>query len=121
VQNKITPSSKMKTLFTIAFITIQGIAMAQTNMDSTYHAMKKVDLSKIYIEQVQRVTKSLSGIAFKDVDANVPKNKFTQSRFEVTNKKVDAYNEQLMKSMIDIIPYCDKEELIKAIIYLQSL
>lgn len=110
----------MKQILTIAFVAVLGTANAQT-ADSTLLKMTKVDLSKIYISEVQRVVKALPMTSLKDVDGSVPKSKYTQAKFTKVAKKVELYNKSLLDEMLEIIPYSDKAELIEAITYLKSL
>jgi hypothetical protein len=110
----------MKQILTIAFVALLGNANAQT-ADSTLLKMTKVDLSKVYVTEVQRVVKALPMTSLKDVDGNVPKTKYTQAKFSKIAKKVELYNKCLMDEMLEIIPYSDKAELIEAITYLKSL
>lgn len=107
-----------KTIF--ALLLLAGTASAQT--DSTQLAgMRKVELSDIYLKEVQRVSKKMALIAFDTVPANVPDTKYTAAKFKKVSAKMDAYNETLLKQFMEIIPYADKPEIIRSIIYLRGL
>lgn len=113
--------SIMRTILTLAFITVLGTAQAQTILDSTLQAMNKVQLSETYIEEVQRVTSKLIDSAWGDRSATVPRSKYLDRKWSIVAKKETAYNEAIAAELMDVIPYADKESLIKAIIYLRTL
>ena len=112
----------MKKTTTILMLLFALNGMAQTQSDTIYFfTMTKVDLAKVYLTEVQRVTKKLNVCAFDSVDANVPKNKYTIDKFKSVNQMVDEYNKELMIQFIDLIPYADKKDIVNAIIYLKGL
>lgn len=111
----------MRTILTLAFITVLGTAQAQTILDSTLQAMNKVQLSETYIEEVQRVTSKLIDSAWGDRSGTVPRSKYLDRKWSIVAKKETAYNEAIAAELMDVIPYADKESLIKAIIYLRTL
>lgn len=111
---------KKTTTFLMLLFAMNGFA--QTQSDTIYFStMTKVDLAKVYLTEVQRVTKKLNVCAFDSVDANVPKNKYTIDKFKNVNQKVEEYNKELMIQFIDLIPYADKKDIVNAIIYLKGL
>lgn len=83
--------------------------------------MNKIELSKIYIKEVQRVSKNLVLMAFDTVQHNVPENRFTKIRFRKVEAKNELFDKVLETQLTDIIPYADREKLIKSILYLQGL
>ena len=83
--------------------------------------MTKVQLAKVYLEEVQRITQKLNVIAFDTVEHSVPKTKYTDKKFEMVARKVASYNETLMEQFMEIIPYSDKKDLVGAILYLKGL
>lgn len=111
----------MRTLLTLAFITVLGTAQAQTILDSTLQAMTKVQLSETYIEEVQRVTSKLIDSAWDTREGTVPKSKYIDRKWSVVAKKETAYNLAIQAELMDVIPYADKQNLIKAILYLRTL
>ena len=83
--------------------------------------MTKVQLAKVYLEEVQRITQKLNVIAFDTVEHSVPATKYTDKKFEMVARKVSSYNETLMEQFMEIIPYADKKDLVDAILYLKGL
>lgn len=99
---------------------LAGSAQAQTD-SLQLTGLKKVELSDIYLKEVQRVSQKLALVAFDTVQSNVPSSKYTKAKFEKVTKKMDAYNETLVKQFNEIIPYADKKDIIKSILYLRGL
>ena len=99
---------------------LAGTASAQTDT-LQLEGLKKVELSDIYIKEVQRVSQKLALIAFDTVPSNVPSTKYTQAKFDKVSKKMDAYNATLMEQFNEIIPYADKKDIIRTILYLRGL
>lgn len=104
----------------IALMLLAGTAQAQTDT-LQLEGLKKVELSDIYLKEVQRVSKKLALIAFDTVPSNVPSTKYTQAKFDKVSKKMDAYNSTLLQQFNEIIPYADKKDIIRTIIYLRGL
>lgn len=113
----------MKKLFIIAacLLATTGYAQQIENDSTMLNRMTKVQLADIYIQEVQRVTKKLCYVTFDSVPANVPDTKYTKAKFEKVTKKVEAYNETIMLQMLEIIPYSDKVDIVKSIMYLRGL
>lgn len=109
-----------KTLTMIAIAATCNMAKAQ-NQDSALVAMSKIELSKIYIEEVKRVTEKMAFVAFPTIEGTVPNSKYTQKKFQSVKAKTDAYNTVLTEKFWDIVPYADKDQLIKCIVYLKGL
>jgi len=112
-------SNNMKKLLIVPFMLFAVKSTAQTD-DTTLVKLNKLELSKIYITEVQRVTKKLYALPLNDVTQTVPTTKYTQSKFKFINKKCDAFNTSLNTHFNEMLPYSDKQDLIKAIIYLKA-
>lgn len=110
----------MKYFLTALFISAGIAAQAQTD-SAALATMTKVQLSQVYLQEVQRVTAKMGTVCFKDMPGSVPDTQYTRVRYKSVNKSITKHNEKLMKQYIDIIPYADKQEILNAIIYLQSL
>lgn len=83
--------------------------------------MNKTQLSKLYLQEVQRVTMSLNLIAFDSTNADIPKTPYISKKFKRVKSKVDSYNKLLMTEYFDVIPYADKKNIIDAILYLKTM
>ena len=109
-------------LTTLALTAALGAAQAQTSHDSTALAgMTKIQLTNIYIEEACRVATKMKTAAWADIDGSVPKNKYTAGRFAKVAKQQDEYVRSINAQLRDIVPYADKVEIIKAILYFKGL
>lgn len=107
-----------KILFALLFIPFVG--SAQTDSVQLGN-LTKVQLADVYLKEVQRVSRELALSAFDTVSNNVPSTNYTRKKFAAVDKKMEAYNETLILQFMEIIPYADKPEILKAIIYLRNL
>lgn len=93
---------------------------AQTDTIALYQ-MNKVQLTQIYLAEVNRVVKNIPVVTFDSGMVDVPKSKYLSKKFKDVDAKVKAYQKALLIDYTEIIPYADKVELINAIIYLKEL
>jgi hypothetical protein len=93
---------------------------AQTDTIALYQ-MNKVQLAKIYLEEVSKVTPALPTIPFDSSLADIPKSKYLAAKFKSVSEKIASYNKTLLQEYAEIIPYADKKDLIEAIVYIRSL
>jgi hypothetical protein len=106
----------------IALTIVLSTKMFGQDFDTTaFYQKNKVELSQIYLQEVNRVVKKMPNTAFDSALVDVPKSKYLNKKFVCVNKKIAKYNETLLKEYAEIIPYADKKELIEAIIYLKKL
>jgi len=84
-------------------------------------AKPKVELAKLYLAEVQRVTKVINLLPFDTVQADVPKVRYTDAKFTAVTRKVEAYNATLAEQFLVIIPYADKAAIVREIIYLRGI
>lgn len=96
-----------------------GAALGQDTLNLA--SMTKVQLAKVYLEEVQRVTSSLNVVAFDTIAHSVPMTKYTDKKFRMVAQKVASYNKTLMEQFMEIVPYADKKDLLEAIWYLKRL
>jgi hypothetical protein len=94
--------------------------LAQSDTMALYQ-MNKVQLSKVYLEEVTKITSTLPVIPFDSTLADIPKSKYLSTKFKTVAEKISSYNKTLLEQYAEIIPYADKKDLINAILYLRSL
>jgi hypothetical protein len=111
-------STKIDSIPTVSVDTVKSTNDSLTTVLNSY---SKIKLTEIYLNEIVRVTNILPICAFDTLDNNVPKSKYTQGKFRRTENKMVKFNEVLLKEYREIIPYADKKELIRSIIYLKSL
>lgn len=92
------------------------------------NTLNKLDLTKIYLQQVQTLNNILPYASFnikgqasgvKQID--IPKSKYTSSKREKVSDKGKNYNETMNENLNEIIPYSDKNEIIKGILFVQEM
>jgi hypothetical protein len=81
--------------------------------------LKKVDLTKIYLDQLTKMVYMLGKTSIKEGD--VPVNKYTDSHWNSINKASDKHNAVILKMYTDIIPYSDREDIIQSIIFFEEI
>lgn len=112
----------MRKLILILLLISSKQLLAQTPVDTiALYQLNKVQLSKMYLDEVAKLTPALPTIPFDSSLADVPKSKYLSAKFKSVASKVKTYNDTILKEYIEIIPYADKKDLIDAIIYLRSL
>lgn len=111
---------KLLLIVCFAATTAQAQTQEQPKDSVELGNMTKVQLAKVYIEEVQRATKQMALFAFDTVSNNVPTTKYTSAKFKKVDDKVQKYNQTLLEQFLEIIPYADKAEIIDAILYLKQ-
>ena len=136
-----------KTIFTVLIITFTNVicfsqkssigsfsnlATNQGNR-STYTQdsllkLNKLELTDIYLNQVQSLNNILPYASFnirgqasgvKQID--IPKSKYTSTKRTKVSEKAKNYNETVNENLYEIIPYSDKNEIIKGILFVQEM
>jgi hypothetical protein len=110
----------MKKFILLLILIVASVAVNAQDTMALYQ-MNKVQLSTIYLQEANRVTKQIPLCTFDSTMADVPKSKYLNKKFQRVAKKVESYNQTVLKDLAEIIPYADKKELIEAIIYLRKL
>jgi hypothetical protein len=105
---------------TIAFCLILSTSKAQTTLHDSLCNLNKIQLTKIYIEEVKRVNSKMFKLPLKDINGSVPESKYTKTKFNFIDKKLNAFNESITTHFYEIIPYADSNDLINSIIYLKN-
>lgn len=88
----------------------------------------KLDLTKIYVEQVNKLGMLLPYIPFNQKgDAvslsgmGIPNNKDNNDYIKILDASSGDHSERLDQTLNNIVPYADKEDIIKSILFLQSI
>lgn len=102
-------------------VTVDSVKQKNDSLTTVLNSYSKIKLTEIYLNEIVRVTNILPICAFDTLDNNVPKTKYTQGKFKRTENKMIKFNEVLLEEYREIIPYADKKELIRSIVYLKSL
>ncbi len=88
----------------------------------------KLDLTSIYIAELQKLNQLIPYCAFNQkgeatslAKMGVPGSKDNNANVKKLDASIASHNESLQLALTDIIPYSDKEEIIKAILYVQGI
>jgi hypothetical protein len=130
---------KKKTLMKAFFVTVAlvfglGIsAMAQNEGPTTHFTigvldqMGKLELSRIYVTQVSKLNMLLPYIPFNQkgdavslAGMGIPDTKDNNGFIKQLDTSSGSHNETLDQTLNIIIPYADKNDIIKSILFLQS-
>ena len=128
----------MKKLFTLIIATALAItATAQSTVykKSDLKKMSKMTLTEIYLNEVSKIlvnapyaSFTLFGNAVTDMDSttvnsklDVPASEYFESKRSNTTIGSNVYSDLVRKEIQEIIPYCDKGDIITSILYLQTV
>lgn len=117
----------MKKTFIAIMVCMGSYAFGQTQADSLkareieLEKMGKLSLTRIYIEAVASSIITLPNMPFVNSLENVPSNSFTKRRWKSINRSSYRHIKVMRKHYKDLMPYADKKELVKAILFLEDL
>lgn len=121
----------MKTIKLLALCTMLcTMANAQSDtvaVDSTakqftkenLSVLKKVELTKIYLDQLTHMIDMLGKTSVKEGD--VPKNKYTDNHWVTLDKASKKHNDTILEKYMNIIPYSDTDNIIESILFFQDI
>jgi len=87
----------------------------------TLMLMNKVQLTQLYLFEVNRVIKKMPVAAFQQGMDDIPTSKYLTKKFSAVQNRVEKYNETLLLEYQEVIPYADKKNIVDAILYLRKL
>lgn len=108
---------------------------AFTCHQSPLWSKSKMELTQIYLNEVKILIKSLPYSPFtldltpssdttatdQKVGLDIPKTKYTSKKIDKVRSNSEQFNGVLQNSLLEIIPYSDKKDIIGAILYIQSV
>lgn len=117
-----------KVLIAIAILFASKVGMAQTAYtDSTLNTMSKLQLTKIYLDQVTTLAFSTPYTPFtigvSDTihgDLDIPVSRYTSKKRDKIMEMSKAYGELMEEQLYELVPYSDKKDIIRAILFLQE-
>ena len=99
-------------------------ASAQQEAQS-YEQMSKMQLTKIYLEQVQKLALSAPFASFTMNDTtgviDMPTSKYLKNKRDAVSKITANFNKTINVELYEVIPYADKEQIIQAIEFLENI
>ena len=114
----------MRKLFIIVLFAFGMKANAQ-EVAQPYDQMSKMQLTQVYLEQVQKLALALPYSSFTTSDTtgvvDMPQSKYLKCKRDAVAKMSAKYNETISEKMYEIIPYADKAQIIQAIQFLENI
>lgn len=117
-----------KVLIAIAIIFASKVSMAQTAYtDSTLSTMTKMQLTKIYLDEVTTLAFSTPYTPFtigvSDTihgELDIPVSKYTSRKRDKIMEMSKTYGALMEEQLYELVPYSDKKDIIRAILFLQE-
>ena len=117
-----------KVLIAIAIVFASKVSMAQTAYnDSTLNTMTKMQLTKIYLDEVTTLAFSTPYTPFtigvSDTihgELDIPVSKYTARKRDKIMEMSKTYGELMEEQLYELVPYSDKKDIIRAILFLQE-
>jgi len=114
----------MKKTLTIVLLAFGMKASAQQEAQA-YEQMSKMQLTKIYLEQVQSLALAAPFASFTMCDTtgviDMPSSKYLKSKRDAVTKITANFNKTINVQLYEVIPYADKSQIIEAILFLENI
>jgi len=117
-----------KVLIAIAIVFATKVSMAQTAYtDSTLSTMTKMQLTKVYLDEVTKLAFSTPYTPFtigvSDTihgELDIPVSKYTARKRDKIMEMSKTYGALMEEQLYELVPYSDKKDIIRAILFLQE-
>lgn len=115
----------MKKTLIALFVCLGSSAMAQSPdslqmREAELMKMGKLSLTRIYMELVTTEIVVMPNMPFVKSLENVPSNSFTIAKWKRINRSNYKHVKALMENYKDLLPYADKADIVKGILYLEK-
>jgi hypothetical protein len=98
---------------------------ASAQQEQSYEQMSKMQLTKIYLEQVQKLALAAPYASFTMSDTtgtvDMPTSKYLKNKRDAVSKVTANFNKTVNVELYEIIPYADKAQIIQAIQFLENI
>ena len=98
---------------------------ASAQQEQSYEQMSKMQLTKIYLEQVQQLALAVPYSSFTMSDTtgviDMPTSKYLKNKRDAVTKVTANFNKTINVELYEVIPYADKEQIIQAIEFLENI
>ena len=106
---------------------------AQTNYtDSLLQKKTKMELTQIYLDEVKQIMGAIPYSPFalrsdsmmsdtSTYQLDIPKTRYTSNKIENLSDETVDLNKMIQHSLYEIVPYSDKVDIIRAILYVQDI
>lgn len=119
-----------KLLAILTIITLSTAAKAQqpAYTDSSLSRMSKMELTEIYLGQVEKLATAIPYAPFtfqKDtvsrMQLDLPNSKYLNRKRSKVEKTSVYYSDIVKDRMYEVVPYSDKKDIIAAILFIQRI
>lgn len=119
-----------KTILVCAMALLSTVSFSQkfTYTDSSLNTMTKMQLTDVYLDQVielaYAVPYSPFTIGISDTtqgDIDIPVSRYIKNKREDILKSSKNYSTTMRKQLYELVPYSDKKDMVRAILYLQKV
>lgn len=119
----------MKKLFLICALALTSQAVfSQSHTDSSLNAMTKMQLTNVYLDQVTTLAFSTPYSSFtigvNDTihgELDIPVSRYVKKKRDAVEELSKSYGDTVKENLYEIIPYSDKNDIIRAILFLQEI
>lgn len=99
----------------------------------TLHTKSKMELVQIYLNEVKILMGTIPYSSFtlgsesdstaqvQKVGLDIPMTKYTTKKLDKVSSSTKNMNNTIQNSLFEILPYSDREDIISAILYVQSI
>ena len=117
-----------KLLIAVGFLFLSKVSTAQTAYnDSTLNLKTKMQLTDIYIDEVTKLAFASPYTPFTigvndsiHGELDIPVSKYLDRKREKILEMSQAYGETMKEKLYELVPYSDKKDIIRAILFLQE-
>jgi DNA polymerase III delta prime subunit len=113
----------MKKTLTMMLLAFGMKASAQ--QEQSYEQMSKMQLTKIYLEQVQKLALAAPYASFTVTDTtgviDMPTSKYLKNKRDAVTKVTNNFNKTINVELYEVVPYADKAQIIQAIQFLENI
>lgn len=89
--------------------------------------LDKIDLTKIYIAKLNKLSSITPYIPFGELqpktpaELRIPATSINEKAMDSYNKTIQAYNQDSDAALSNLIPYADKKDIMDAIMFMQEM
>jgi len=117
-----------KLLLVVATMLASNVGFSQAHTDSSLNAMTKMQLANVYLDQVVELAFNSPYTPFtigvNDTihgELDIPVSKYIKNKREAVMEMSKNYGDTMKEELYEIIPYSDKKDMIRAILFLQEM
>lgn len=105
-----------------------SVVVATSKTDSSLYKMTKMQLTNIYLDEVTKLAFSTPYVPFTmgvndsiHGELDIPVSRYTSRKRDTIQEMSKQYGETMKEKLYELVPYSDKKDIIRAIIYLREI